>query len=108
MYFASDLLDFDVVGTLQTLRETVIAADDNRVPSDHALQHCGRIDRLDFSMIDNRDLVAVFGFLHVMRGHEDGRAFFFAQRLHMFPNCISRLRIQAERGFIQKQNLRMM
>src|SRR5689334_10120038 len=72
MDLAVDSLRVDLVGTPEVFKKAVVAADNDLVAADHSLQVQWRIDCLDFPMIDDCDLVTVFGLFHVVCRHEDG------------------------------------
>src|SRR4029077_8743708 len=93
----------DLVGTPQVVKKAVVPGDNDLVAADHSLQIQWRIDCLDLSMVDDRDLVTVFGLFHVVSRHEGGRPFCLAQCFHVRPNGIPRLRIQSECRFVQEQ-----
>jgi hypothetical protein len=58
------------------------------------------------SVIDYCDTVGhAFGLVHVVGGEEDGYALLLIQPPDVSPQLISRLRIQSECRFIQKDNL---
>ena len=58
-------------------------------------------------MVDNcNPLRHALRFVHVVRGKKHRHALDLVQILHMCPKLIPRLRIQAQRRLIQKQNLR--
>ena len=67
---------------------------------------CGRALRDDAAVVDDRDAVRhAVGFVHVVRGQEDGHAFGLVQMLDVRPELIAALRIEAERRLVEKQDL---
>ena len=66
-----------------------------------------RTDGDDFAVIDDRDAVGdAVGFVHVVRGQEDGHAFVLVQIFDVSPKLIAALRVEAERRLVEKQDFR--
>ena len=60
-------------------------------------------------MIDDADAMRhAVGLVHVMRGEKDGDLLGFVDFLHMRPQLVAALRIKAQRGLVEKENLRRM
>jgi hypothetical protein len=55
-------------------------------------------------VIDDRNAVAGFRFVHVVRGHEQRQSLFLSQVLQEFPNPAAGLRVEAQRRLIQEQD----
>src|SRR2546421_7618346 len=63
------------------------------------------LHRQDLSVIHDRDPIAErFGLVHVMRGQHDGPSF-GPNRFRQLPQVASSLRIEAGRGFVEKEDL---
>ena len=61
--------------------------------------------RHDGAVVDDGDAVGdAVGFFHVMRGEEDGDALFFVEFLHLRPELVARLRVEAERRLVEKDD----
>src|SRR3989338_1374463 len=60
-------------------------------------------------MIDDGDSVCdAISFLHVVRGEEDGYAFFLVEILHVTPQVIARLRIETDGRLVEEEDFGMM
>ena len=70
------------------------------------LELVGRALRDDLAVIDDGDAVGdALGFLHVMRGEEDGDLLLFVEFLDVGPELVAGLRVQAERGLVEEDDL---
>ena len=60
-------------------------------------------------MIDDADAVGhTVGFVHVVRGEEHGHALGLVDLLHMRPELVAALGIEAQRGLVEEENARRM
>ena len=59
-------------------------------------------------MIDDGDVIAILGFVHVVGGHEHGGADVVTKFADMLPDRVARLRIEAESWLIQEEHFGMM
>ena len=61
----------------------------------------------DSAVVDDRDPVRdAIGFIHVMRREEDRDPLGLVQVLDVSPELIAALRIESQRGFVEKEDLR--
>ena len=71
------------------------------------LQLLRRALRHDLAVIDDGDALRhAVGLIHVVRGQKHRDAFGLVQVLHVRPQLIAALRIEAQRRLVQKQDLR--
>ena len=70
-----------------------------------SLEVGGRIERDDLALIDNGDAIAVLGFVHIVRGDEDGDLLALMEFADVLPDRGAGLRIEADRGLVEKQHL---
>jgi len=76
------------------------------IAPDARLQHLGRVDRNDPTVIDDRDPIAVLGLVHVVRREEDRDRLAAPKLLDVAPDVGSRLRIEAHGRFVEEQDPR--
>src|SRR6266849_7506820 len=97
--------------SLLDLRCSLIQAarcDGHHIAAHHCLQLIWRAEGNDLAAIDDRDAIAKFGFVHVVRGHEDGDAIVGAQLIQMSPDVLARLRVKAQCWLIEEEDLWLM
>ena len=67
----------------------------------------GRALRDDAAVVDDADAVGdAVGLVHVMGGQEDGDALGFVELFDVSPELVAALRIEAERGLVEEEDLR--
>ncbi len=83
----------------------ILSADGDDIPADLALEllRCPSSD--DLAVVDDGDVRAKLGFVHVMSRHKDGGPELFPQLEQVAPDVVPRLRIEAKRGLIEKEDL---
>jgi len=59
----------------------------------------------NLAVIHNRNVVGVFGLVHVVRRQKNGNVFFLLKTQDVFPNVAAGLRVKPGRRLVQKQNL---
>src|ERR1035437_7625260 len=89
----------------QSLR--VACFQENYVAADLAGQGLGRAQRYQTAFVQDGEAVAAFGFFHQVRGDDDGDALLIAEDLEVLPKVAPGAGIEAGRGLVEEQNLRM-
>lgn len=87
-------------------RRVSLTVDFDIVARKAVLQIVGSTLRYDFAVVHNDNRVRVVRLLHVVRGEKDGHSSFAAQPVQDVPDMLSRLRVQARRGFVQEKQIR--
>ena len=77
------------------------------VAADGGSQGVGRIERHEFSLIENRDAIGFVGFFQQVRRQHDGYAVMFAQFAQVVPQIAAGRRIQAGARLVEQQQLRL-
>ena len=72
--------------------------------ADQLLQLVRRSRDDDLAVVDDRDPVAVLRLVHVVRRHEDRDVFLATKLADVAPDVLARLRIEADRRFVQEEN----
>ncbi len=86
-------------------RRIVGGRDLHAVLADGGLEIGRRIERDDLALVDDGDAVAVLGFVHVVRGDEDGDLLALVQLVDVLPDRGAGLRIEPDGGLVEEQHL---
>ena len=79
-------------------------AQHHAVGADARLERLGRVQHDDLPAVHDRDAVAELGLVHVVRGHEDRRAFGLLQRVDVAPDRAAGLGVEADGRLVEEQH----
>src|SRR5262249_3214779 len=80
----------------------------NKFLSECGLERGRRVLCQDAPVVDDADAVAAFDLLDIVRCNDDGKLALAAQAVHVLPQPLARLRVEADCGLVKKENPRWM